>query len=100
MGVLNTDSGRLRSAAMQLDQIKTEVLSALGRYVTMNQDLNGAGFSGTASLASLRTTEDIAQTGRQVSNRFEQIIDAMRTGADEYDRVEHENQAAVSSIHV
>jgi hypothetical protein len=35
-----------------------------------------------------------------VSNRFEQIIDAMRPGADEYDRVEHENQAAVSSIHV
>lgn len=98
MGVLNTDSAKLRGAAMHLDQIKSDTLTSLGRYLSMNQDLTGASFGGNAALASLRTTEDVSNTGRQVSSRFEQVIDAMRMGADEYDRVEQENASAVSGI--
>jgi hypothetical protein len=98
MGVLNTDSGRLRAAAAQLDRIKNDTLQALGRYLTMNQDLTGGGFNGNAALASLRTTEDVATTGRNVSARFDSVIGAMNSGAAEYDRIESENTANVGSI--
>lgn len=98
MGVLNTDSAKLRAAAARLDQIKQETLTGLGRYLTMNQDLTGGGFNGNAALASLRTTEDVATTGRNVSARFDSVIQAMNAGAAEYDRVEAENAAQVSGI--
>ncbi|AFM20208.1 hypothetical protein Mycch_5543 (plasmid) [Mycolicibacterium chubuense NBB4] len=93
-----TDSAKLRAVATQLDDIKNETLNALGRYMSMNQDLNGSAFIGLASVASLKTTEDVATTGRNVSARFDQVIQALRTGADEYDRVEHENQSSLSSV--
>jgi len=93
-----TDSTKMRAAAARLDEIKNETLNALGRYGSMNQDLAGSAFQGLASVASLKTTEDVATTGRNVSARFEQVIQALRAGADEYDRVEHENQTSLSSI--
>ncbi len=93
-----TDSTKMREAAQRLDDIKTETLNSLGRYMSMNQDLGGAAFQGIASLASMKTTEDVVTTGRHVSARFDQVIQALRTGADEYDRVEHENQASLSSV--
>lgn len=93
-----TDSTKLRAVANQLDEIKNQTLNGLGRYVTMNQDLGGSAFVGVASLASMKTTEDVATTGRNVSARFDQVIKALRTGADEYDRVEHENQTSLSSV--
>jgi uncharacterized protein YukE len=93
-----TDSAKLRAVATQLDDIKSETLNALGRYMSMNQDLGGSAFVGLASVASLKTTEDVATTGRNVSARFDQVIQALRTGADEYDRVEDENRNTLSSI--
>ncbi len=87
----------MRSAASQLDEIKSQTLNSLARYASMNQDLAG-GFNGLAYAASMKTTEEIATTGRHVSARFEQVINAMQTGANEYDRVEHENQAKMSGL--
>jgi hypothetical protein len=98
MGVLNTDSAKLRAAASQLDGIKNETLQSLGRYLTMNQDLTGGAFGGNAALASLRTTEDVGNTGRNVSARFDSVISAMQQGAAEYDRIEAENQANIASV--
>jgi len=98
MGVLNTDSAKLRAAAAELDRIKNDTLQGLGRYMTMNSDLTGGGFGGNAALASLRTTEDVATTGRNVSARFDSVITAMNSGAAEYDRVESENQANIASV--
>ena len=98
MGVLNTDSAKLRTAASELDRIKNDTLQGLGRYMTMNSDLTGGGFGGNAALASLRTTEDVATTGRNVSARFDSVITAMNSGAAEYDRVEAENQANIASV--
>jgi hypothetical protein len=98
MAVLNTDSAKLRAAASQLDQIKNDTLQGLGQYLTMNQDLTGGAFGGNAALASLRTTEDVASTGRNVSARFDSVISAMQQGAVEYDRIEAENQANVASV--
>lgn len=93
-----TDSTKMRAAAAQLDEIKNQTLNGLARYVTMNQDLGGSAFVGIASVASLKTTEDVATAGRNVSARFDQVIQALRAGADEYDRVEHENQSHLSSV--
>lgn len=98
MAVFTTDSTKLRNAASQLDEIKSQTLNALGRYVTMNQDLGAAGFVGIASLASMKTTEEVATTGRNVSSRFDQVIQNMQIGANEYDRVEAENQAHLASV--
>ncbi len=98
MGVLNTDSAKLRAAGAELDRIKNDTLQGLGRYMTMNSDLTGGGFGGNAALASLRTTEDVATTGRNVSARFDSVITAMNSGAAEYDRVEAENQANIASV--
>jgi len=98
MGVLNTDSAKLRAAASELDRIKNDTLQGLGRYMTMNSDLTGGGFGGNAALASLRTTEDVATTGRNVSARFDSVITAMNSGAAEYDRIESENQANIASV--
>jgi uncharacterized protein YukE len=88
----------MRAAAAQLDEIKNQTLNGLSRYVSMNQDLAGSAFVGLASVASVKTTEDVATTGRNVSARFEQVIQALRSGADEYDRVEHENQSSLSGV--
>ena len=43
---LNADVAQMLSAAGQLKNIESEVLTALGRYQTMNQNLHGAGFDG------------------------------------------------------
>lgn len=96
--MFQTDSTKLRNSASQLDEIKNQTLNALGRYMTMNQDLGGSAFVGIASVASMKTTEEVATTGRNVSSRFDQVIQAMQTGANEYDRVEAENQAKLSSV--
>jgi hypothetical protein len=96
--MFQTDSTKLRNSAASLDEIKNQTLNALGRYVTMNQDLGGAAFQGVASVASMKTTEEVATTGRNVSSRFDQVIQAMQIGANEYDRIEAENQAKLSSV--
>lgn len=96
--MFQTDSTKLRNSASQLDEIKNQTLNALGRYMTMNQDLGGSAFVGIASIASMKTTEEVATTGRNVSARFDQVIQAMQIGANEYDRVEAENQAKLSSV--
>lgn len=98
MAVLNSDSARLRTAASQLDRIKNDTLQGLTRYITMNQDLTGAAFGGRAALTSMRTTEDVANTGRNVSARFDAVINAMNAGAAEHDRQEAENQANLGSV--
>lgn len=98
MAIFNTDSTKLRGTAAALEEIKNQTLNSLGRYVTMNQDLGSGAFSGIASLASMRTTEEVASTGRNVSARFDQVIQAMQIGANEYDRIESENQAKLSSV--
>lgn len=97
MTVFTTDATKLRNAASSLDEIKNQTLTALGRYITMNQDLAG-GFSGIAYLSSMRTTEEVATTGRNVSSRFDQVIQNMQIGANEYDRIEAENQAKLASV--
>src|SRR5689334_20100154 len=96
--MFQTDSTKLRNSAASLDEIKNQTLNALGRYMTMNQDLGGSAFVGIASVASMKTTEEVATTGRNVSARFDQVIQAMQIGANEYDRVEAENQAKLSSV--
>ncbi len=96
--MFQTDSTKLRNSAASLDEIKNQTLNALGRYVTMNQDLGGSAFVGVASVASMKTTEEVATTGRNVSARFDQVIQAMQIGANEYDRVEAENQAKLASV--
>ena len=96
--MFQTDSTKLRNSASSLDEIKNQTLNALSRYITMNQDLGGSAFVGLASVASMKTTEEVATTGRNVSARFDQVIQAMNIGANEYDRVEAENQAKLSSV--
>lgn len=96
--MFQTDSTKLRNAASSLDEIRHQTLNALGRYVTMNQDLGGSGFIGVASVASMKTSEEVATTGRNVSSRFDQVIQSMIIGAKEYDRIEAENQAKLSSV--
>ena len=98
MAVFTTDSTKLRNAASSLDEIKNQTLNALGRYITMNQDLGAGGFEGIAYAASLKTTEEVATTGRNVSARFDQVIQSMQIGANEYDRIEAENQAKLASV--
>lgn len=98
MSVFTTDSTKLRNAASQLDEIKNQTLNALGRYITMNQDLASGGFQGIASVASMKTSEEVATTGRNVSARFDQVIQAMQGAAAEQDRIEAENQAKLASV--
>lgn len=95
---LNVDTAQMLSAAAQLKNIQTEVLSALGRYQTMNQNLHGAGFDGDASLASLGSVEQIRHTGQQVSTRFENCIHMMERAAQQYAHANDQNRANLSSI--
>ncbi|EPZ18783.1 hypothetical protein [Mycobacteroides abscessus] len=95
---LNTETARMNSAAAQLEGIKQEVLAGLGQYVSRNQNLTGGGFAGTAATTSLTTTEDVANTGRQVSERFQMVIDQMRKGAHHYDQVNDQNRAALANV--
>lgn len=95
---LNADTSQMLTAAGQLSNIKDEVLAALGRYQTMNQNLHGAGFDGDASLASLNSTEQIRHTGQQVSTRFENCINMMKTGAHQYAESNAQNRANLGAV--
>lgn len=94
----NVDPVRLRNAASSLDEIKNQTLNALGRYVTMNQDLGATAHQGIASIASIKTSEEVATTGRHVSSRFDQVIQAMQIGANEYENREQENMANIQAV--
>lgn len=95
---LNTEAEAMYNAANRLDNIKNDVLAALGQYLTMNQNLTGPGMDGTAALASLATTEDVTQTGRQVSMRFDHVVQMMRSGAHQYQSMDEQNRASLSNI--
>lgn len=95
---LNADVAQMLSGASQLSNIQQEVLSALGRYVTMNQNLTSTGFSGDAALASMATTEDINRTGQQVNQRFQSVIDMMKRSAHQYQETNAQNRAALGSV--
>lgn len=95
---LNADVAVMQGAAQQLGDIRDEVVTALGRYVTMNQNLTGAGFAGNAALASLASTEDIARTGQQVTVRFGNVISEIQKSAQRYDQEDAANRAALSAL--
>lgn len=100
MAVLNTNASRMLQVASTLEQIKHDVLSELGNYVNRNQNLNGTGFSGTASLQSVNTSMDVSNTGKQVSARFDMIIDQIRKGAAQYGHTNDQNRAALAQVSV
>lgn len=95
---LNADVAQMLSGASQLSNIQQEVMSALGRYVTMNQNLTGTGFSGDAALASMSTTEDINRTGQQVNQRFQAVIDMMKRSAHQYGETNAQNRASFGNV--
>ncbi|HME48073.1 hypothetical protein [Mycobacterium sp.] len=95
---LNTEAEAMYAAANQLDQIKQDVVNALGQYLTMNQNLTGPGLNGTAATASLATSEDITNTGRQVGARFDHVIQMMRKGAHDYQSMDEQNRARLANI--
>lgn len=95
---LSTDTERMLEAAARLESIRDEVVSSLGRYMQMNQDLTSGPFSGAAALASMRTTEDIAVTGKQVSARFQACIDQIRASAHQYAQMNEQNAAQLGNI--
>ena len=76
----------------------TRCLSSLGRYMMTNQDLTSGGFQGMAALASMRTTEDISTTGKQVSTRFQACIDQIRGSAHQYSQMNEQNAAQLGNI--
>jgi hypothetical protein len=98
MVALNTAASRMRHVAATLDRVRNDVLAGLGNYEVMNQNLNGTGFIGTASLASLNTTAEVANTGRQVSQRFEAVINQINAGAAKYESANEHNRAALSNV--
>jgi uncharacterized protein YukE len=95
---LNTEAEAMYAAANQLDQIKQDVINALGRYLTMNQNLTGPGMNGQAAVSSLATSEDVTNTGRQVSQRFDHVIQMMRKGAHDYQTMDEQNRARLANI--
>jgi len=94
----NTDTERMLESASRLEGIRDEVLSSLGRYMMTNQDLTSGAFQGMAALASMRTTEDISTTGKQVSARFQACIDQIRTSAHQYTQMNEQNAAQLGNI--
>lgn len=95
---LNVDPGRVLQAASALEGIGNDVVASLSKYVTMNQSLNGTGFSGIAALMSVNTSTDVAHTGTQVHNRFQATIDQMRKGVAQYTQVNQDNASALGSV--
>jgi uncharacterized protein YukE len=95
---LNADVSVMMSGAGQMENIQQQVLEALGRYTTMNQNLTGTGFIGDAALASMASVEDIANTGRQVSQRFQNVIDMIKRSGQQYAEVNAQNRAALGAI--
>ncbi|WP_301149887.1 hypothetical protein [Mycobacterium simiae] len=93
---LNADSAAMASAAAALENIAGDVLTALGRYSTMNGNLTGAGFVGDAAMASMATTEDISNTGRQVHDRFQTVINMVKKSGHEYAAMNDANRSTLS----
>lgn len=95
---LNVDPGRVLQAAAALESIGNDVVANLNRYVTMNQNLNGSGFSGIASLASVNTATDVSHTGTTVHTRFQATIDQMRKGVAQYNQINQDNASSLTSV--
>lgn len=100
MAVLNTDASRMLQVASTLDRVKQDVLAGLGTYVNKNQDLNGTGFSGSASIQSVSTSVEVSNTGKQVSARFDMVIDQIRKGSAQYGHTNDQNRAALAQVSV
>ncbi|WP_146212922.1 hypothetical protein [Mycolicibacterium mucogenicum] len=95
---VNIDPGRVLQAAAALDRIGQDTMTGLSRYVTMNQNLNGTGFNGIASLASVNTSVDVSHTGQQVHQRFTATTDQMRKAVAHYKQTNHDNASALTSV--
>src|SRR5690348_11332405 len=98
--MFQTDTEQMLTAAQRLDSVRNEIMGMLTQYQTMNQDLGQGAFQGLASNASLRTTEDVASTGRQVSARFQGVIDHMKSSAHQYAGMNQDNAAKLGNISV
>ncbi|WP_074339095.1 hypothetical protein, partial [Mycobacteroides abscessus] len=83
-----------------LERIKHDVLALLSGYVDSNQNLNGTGFSGTASLQSVNTSVEVSNTGKQVAARFDMVINQIRKGAAQYTHANDQNRAALAQVSV
>lgn len=95
---LTTDSAQMLTGANQMQHIADNVLQGLSKYLTMNQDLGGVAFGGDAYLASMNTTENIQNTGKQVQMRFQNVIDTIKTSAHQYSAMNQDNRANLSNI--
>jgi uncharacterized protein YukE len=100
MAVLNTNASRMLQVASTLERIKQDTLAGLGNYVNRNQNLNGTGFSGTASLQSVNTSVEVSNTGKQVAARFDMVIDQIRKAAAQYGHTNDQNRAALAQVSV
>ena len=98
MPAFATDTDRMLAAATQLGHVRDQVVSALGKYMTMNNDLASGDFQGTASVASLNTTSTIQSTGKQVSARFDHVIAKIKESAVLYSTTNHDNTKKLGSI--
>lgn len=100
MTQLNLNPGRVLQAAAALDSIGQDTVAKLSQYVTMNQNLNGTGFGGIASLASVNTTVDVSNTGNKVHTRFQATTDQMRKAVAHYNQTNEDNRAALQGVSV
>lgn len=97
-GALNTDTGAMLEGTRQLANIHMDLMASLQRYQTMNQNLTSSGFQGDAAIQSMTTTEDIRRTGTQVTQRFETVINTIKTSAAHYDSTNQQNRNVIGQV--
>jgi hypothetical protein len=95
---LTTDATQMLSGANQMQHIADNVLQGLSKYLTMNQDLGGVGFGGDAYQASMNTTANVQNTGKQVQMRFQNVIDTIKSSAHKYQAMNDANRSNLSNI--
>ncbi|SKK91708.1 WXG100 family type VII secretion target [Mycobacteroides abscessus subsp. massiliense] len=96
--MFQTDTDTMLTSAGHLDNIRNEIMGMLNQYMTTNQDLTSGAFTGIAATQSTLTAEDILNTGRQVSDRFQGVIDHMKSSAHQYAAMNQDNAVKLGHV--
>jgi hypothetical protein len=86
MTFTEAEKAEIDAAANRLEQIKQEVLAKLGDYVKRTEHLTSTGLIGTAGIAFMvRVRRDCERLEAEVTQGFDKVIEATRTGPGQVD---------------
>ncbi len=92
-------AAQVQDAANKLDDLKTQALDVLDRYLRHATDLQASGgLDGKGGQASVVTAEEIQRAQHNVNMKWEAIISALRGSAPDFVNTDEQSASHIGSI--